>query len=67
MARDENFDFLIRLDSVDVCISRVLNISSGFLSKKQNFHPMAPKNMKISVGCMKFQGASIGKVPGGPK
>ena len=35
--------------------------------KNKNIHPVPPKIMKISVGCMKFQGASIGKVPGGPE
>ena len=35
--------------------------------KNQNFHPVPPKVTKISVSCMKFQGASIGKGPGGPK
>ena len=44
-----------------------LYIYITFTSKNQNFHPVPPKIMKIRVFCMKFQGASIGNVPGGPK
>ena len=37
------------------------------LTNVQNIHPVPPKIRKISVSCMKFQGASIGKGPWGPK
>ena len=40
MAWDENFDFLIRLDSVDACISLVLSI---FLKTCMGAHKYPPK------------------------
>ena len=57
----------LTLQSIYIYIHITFTFTFTFTSKKQKFHPVPPKIMKIKVICMKFQGASIGKGPGGPK
>ena len=52
------------MDSIKAIIEdSILNEKPIKITK---IHPTQPKNIKTSATIMKFQGASIGKGPGGP-
>ena len=55
--------------AVTLILKDKTNLQPGitFTSKNQNVHAVPPEITKMSATIMKFQGASIGKGPGGPK